>query len=106
MGRPSRFSPEVRERAIRLVMEQYASLVPIRPNEVRHLRLHQRLRDHADTLPQDIPILTPRAACQRTQTDPFWAWPSSQHLRVVLLQLERTHGKMCDGRFTCLAAAD
>ena len=30
----------------------------------------------------------PRVTCQRTQTNPFRAWPSCQHLRDVLLRLE------------------
>ena len=32
-------------------------LVPLRPNQPGDLRFHQRLREHADALPQHIPIL-------------------------------------------------
>jgi hypothetical protein len=41
----------------------------------------------------------PPGACQRTLTHPSWGWPSSPHLRGVLLRPARSHGKMTDGRF-------
>src|SRR5215204_1529865 len=33
-------------------------------------------------LPAARPHPAPRGACQQTRTDPFWASPSRQHLRV------------------------
>ena len=54
--------------------------------------------------PAAHPRPAPRGACQRTPTDPFWASPSRQHLRVVLLPPERTHGKMRDGGSAVYAA--
>jgi hypothetical protein len=32
-------------------------LVPVGADEARHLRFHQRLREHPDAFPQDVPIL-------------------------------------------------
>ena len=69
---------------------------PIRPGD---LRLHQRLREHADAFPQHVAILLlEELANKRRQIHP-WLGHRRQHLRVVLLLPERTHGKMRDGRF-------
>ena len=91
--------------AVTVARPRGRALVAVRTNQTGDLVLHSRLQEHPDAFPKDISILLQeKPANERRQIHPFWAWPSLQHLRVVLLQPERTHGKMCDGRYTCLAA--
>ena len=70
--------------------------MPFSTNETGDLRLHERLRQHADALPQHISILLlEELANQRRQMILGFAVASTPP--GVLLLPERTHGKMRDG---------
>jgi hypothetical protein len=80
-------------------------LVPVGADQVRNLGFHQRLREDTDAFSQHIAILLLEELANKRRQIHSGLGHRRSTSRVVLLQPERTHGKMCDGRFTCRAAA-
>ena len=89
--------PRADPRAIPVRRPILAALVALRADQRRDLRLHQRLGEHPDAFPQDIPILLfEQLANERRQIHP---WFGHRHLPPCgVLFAQRTHGTMCDGR--------
>jgi hypothetical protein len=67
----------------------------------RHLRFHQRLGQHADAFPQDVPVLLFEELAN--ERGPIHAGLGDRHRPpCCVLPPERTHGTMRDGRSRCL----
>ena len=62
-------------------------------------RLHQRLREHPDAFPQDIPILLLEQLANKRRDRSILGLAIVASPPCRLLLPERTHGTMRDGRF-------